>query len=227
MSAASAWVSWSTGKDSAYALHVARRSLALDVSAVVCTMNASSDRVSMHAVRRALLEMQAQRLDLRLHTVELPAHSSFEQYDSEFRRAASVAEAAGVGAMVFGDLFLDDVRAYRFHALAHTQITPIVPLWNIPTDRLAIEIVEAGVCAIVTCVDLQCLPADFVGRPFDETFLQDLPRDVDPCGERGEFHTFVWDSPDFSAPIAVQIGERVTRDGFAFCDLTPKAEQST
>jgi len=214
-----AWMSWSSGKDSALALHRARDVLGFDVSRLLVSLNAEADRVSMHAVRSELLALQADRLGLALHRVSLPSPCPNDVYEGAMREAVQVARAEGVEGMVFGDLFLDDVRAYREGNLAGTGITARFPLWGEPTDRLAREMIDVGVQAVLTCVDPAVLPADFAGRPFDAELLDDLPEGVDPCGERGEFHTFVWDGPGFAAPIPIERGEIVERDGFVFCDV--------
>ena len=183
-------------------------------AALLVTMNGEVDRVAMHAVRRSLLETQAQRLGLPLHIVEIPSPCPNEVYEARMAAAVSVARAAQVERMVFGDLFLEDVRAYREDKLAGTGIAPVFPLFGRPTDLLAREMIAAGVRAVITCVDPAVLPADFLGRDFDEQLLADFPDSVDPCGERGEFHTFVWDAPGFSAPIDIELGTVVIRDGF-------------
>ena len=215
------WVSWSSGKDSTFALGAARKDPTLDVAGLLTTVNSDADRVAMHGVRRVLLEAQAQRLNLPLHQVELPWPCSNEIYEQQMTAALDAATADGVEAVVFGDLFLEDVRAYRETSLAGTGVEPLFPLWQLPTADLAREMVEAGVRAIITCVDPTQLPAEFAGRQFDEQLLADLPPGVDPCGENGEFHTFVWDGPGFSSPIDVVTGQIVERDGFFFCDVLP------
>jgi uncharacterized protein (TIGR00290 family) len=214
-----AWMSWSSGKDSTFALHVALTQLGLDVRGLLVTINADADRVAMHAVRRSLLEAQAQRLGLPLHVVEIPSACSNELYESRMATAISAAHTADIESIVFGDLFLEDVRSYREHHLAGSGITPVFPLWSRPTDQLAREMIAAGIRAVLTCVDPAQLPREFVGRTFDEALLAELPASVDPCGERGEYHTFVWDGPGFASPIDVELGETVERDGFIFRDV--------
>ncbi|MGH9078818.1 MAG: ATP-binding protein [Acidimicrobiales bacterium] len=214
-------MSWSSGKDSAYALEAVRHDSAVDVTGLLVTLNGPADRVAMHAVRRTLLEAQADRLDLPLHLVEIPSPCPNEVYEAEMAEAMRAAGREGVETVVFGDLFLGDVRAYREQAMAGTGVSPLFPLWGRPTGQLAREIIASGVRAVLTCVDPQKLPAPFAGRAFDHQLLADLPPEVDPCGERGEFHTFVWDAPRFASPIPVRTGEIVTRDGFVFCDVVP------
>ena len=216
-----AWMSWSSGKDSTAALHAAREELAVDVVGLLVTVNAEADRVAMHAVRRTLLETQAERLGLPLHVVEIPSPCPNDVYEEQMTRAMNNAARVGVRAVVFGDLFLEDVREYRERSLAGTGISPIFPLWGRPTGQLSERMIEQGIRAILTCVDPSKLPPSFAGRDFDEALLGDLPPGVDPCGERGEFHTFVWDGPGFSSPIRVRTGDVVTRDGFVFCDVLP------
>jgi uncharacterized protein (TIGR00290 family) len=214
-----AWMSWSSGKDSAFALHLVRTARAVDVRALLVTVNAEADRVAMHAVRRSLLEVQAHRVNLPLHVVEIPSPCPNDVYEARMAGAVLAARGADVEAMIFGDLFLEDVRAYRERNLAGSGIAPLFPLWHRRTDLLARDMLAAGMRAVLTCVDPAVVPAEFVGRSFDETLLGELPAGVDPCGERGEFHTFVWDSPDFSSPIEIELGEVVTRDGFVFRDV--------
>ena len=215
------WVSWSSGKDSTFALRAAQQDPDLEVAGLLTTLNGGADRVAMHAVRRDLLEAQADRVGLPLHQVRLPWPCPNGVYEQKMAEAIAVAQAAGVEAVVFGDLFLEDVRAYRETSLRGTGIEPLFPLWQEPTGALAEQMVADGVRAVLTCVDPAQLPARFVGRQFDEQLLADLPEGVDPCGERGEFHTFVWDGPGFSSPIEVEVGEVVERDGFVFADVLP------
>jgi uncharacterized protein (TIGR00290 family) len=215
------WMSWSSGKDSTVALHSARSDLGLTVERLLVTLNAEADRVAMHAVRRSLLEMQAERLNLPLYVIELPYPCPNHVYEKMMDAAITSAAASGIEAIVFGDLFLDDVREYRERAMLGSGIRPVFPLWHRPTEALARDMIGSGMRAILTCVDLERLPASFAGRDFDEQLLGDLPAGIDPCGERGEFHTFVWDGPGFREPIDVRTGETVIREGFAFCDVLP------
>jgi len=212
-------MSWSSGKDSAMALHAVRTQNDLDVTALLVTMNAEADRIAMHAVRRELLAAQAARLDLPVHVVDIPSPCPNDVYEAAMTGALAVARDAGVERMVFGDLFLEDVRDYRETRLADTGITAVFPLWGRPTDRLARDMLGAGVRAVLTCIDPTVLDPELAGRAFDEALLAELPPGVDPCGERGEFHTFVWDGPGFRAPIDIEVGDVVERDGFVFCDL--------
>jgi uncharacterized protein (TIGR00290 family) len=214
-----AWMSWSSGKDSAFALEMARRGEDLDVRGLLTTVTAAFDRVSMHGVRRSLLERQAERLGLPLIVVEIPSPCPNAVYERKMADAVAVARADGIEAVVFGDLFLEDVRAYRERMLAGTGLTPVFPLWGRLTSALAHDMLAAGVRATITCLDPKMMPRQFAGRAWDEPLLGQLPKDVDPCGEHGEFHTFVWDAPGFSSPIPVEAGEVVEREGFVFADL--------
>jgi uncharacterized protein (TIGR00290 family) len=215
-----AWMSWSSGKDSAFALATAQRGEDLEVTRLLVTLNEAANRVAMHAVRRELLEAQADRLGLPLHIVEIPSPCPNEVYARKMGAAMDAARAEGIERVIFGDLFLEDVRSYRVQALSGTGIDPVFPLWRIPTGVLARQMIADGVRAVLTCVDPRQLPATFAGRTFDGALLEDLPDGVDPCGENGEFHTFVWDGPGFSSPIGIETGEVVERDGFVFCDVT-------
>jgi uncharacterized protein (TIGR00290 family) len=212
-------MSWSSGKDSAMALAAVRRDPNVEVTTLFCTLNAQADRVAMHAVRRELLEAQAEHLGLRLVVVEIPSPCPNEIYEAGMAKTMASAREQGVTRVVFGDLFLADVRAYREDRLAGTGIAPLFPLWMRPTDALAEEMIEAGLKAVITCVDPEQLGREFAGRYFDADLLAQLPAGVDPCGENGEFHTFVFDGPGFASPIGVETGQILERDGFVFCDL--------
>jgi uncharacterized protein (TIGR00290 family) len=214
-----AWVSWSSGKDSALALHETLAAGELEVVGLLTTVNSTADRVAMHAVRRTLLEAQAAALRLPLHVVDLPWPCPNEIYESRMAAALATAVGNGVTHIVFGDLFLQDIRDYREAALLGSGVTPVFPLWQRPTRELAREMLEVGIRAVTTCVDPRQVPPELCGRWFDDQFLADLPEGTDPCGENGEFHTFVAASPDFAAPIDVEVGEIVERDGFAFADV--------
>jgi uncharacterized protein (TIGR00290 family) len=214
-------MSWSTGKDSAWALHTAQRQHEVEIVALLTTVNAAAARVAMHAVRQSLLDAQAKALGLPLVTVPIPSPCANAVYERAMEEAMGRARAEGIAHIVFGDLFLEDVRKYREEKLASTSITPLFPIWGIDTRELAREMVEAGLRALVTCVDPKQLDRAFVGRVFDASFLKELPAGVDACGEKGEFHTFASHGPMFRVPIAVEVGEVVERDGFVFADLVP------
>jgi uncharacterized protein (TIGR00290 family) len=214
-------LSWSSGKDSAWSLHVLRQRPDVSVVGLVTTVNAAFDRVAMHGVRRALLEAQAEAAGLPLHVLPIPHPCPNTDYERIMGAFVAQQAAAGVEAMAFGDLFLEDIRRYREGKLAGSGIVPLFPLWGLDTGRLAREMIGGGLEAYVTCVDPKKLPRTFAGRRFDLGLLADLPADVDPCAENGEFHTFACAGPMFTRPIAVKTGEIVTRDGFVFCDVMP------
>ena len=216
-------VSWSSGKDAAWMLHRLNQQHPGAVAGLLTTLNEAFDRVAMHAVRRSLLEAQAAAAQLPLYPVSLPWPCSNAEYEQRMGAAVKQFVAAGFTHVAFGDLFLEDVRRYREDRLAGTGLTPLFPLWQAqPTRELAREMIAHGLRAYLTCVDPRKLPADFAGRAFDATLLADLPAGVDPCGENGEFHSFVWDGPMFAAPLDVAVGEVVDRDGFVFADVLPQ-----
>lgn len=217
-----AWLSWSSGKDSAWSLEVVRRQDEYDLAALLTTVNAEYQRVAMHAVRESLLRAQAESAGLPLVIVPIPYPCPNAAYEEAMAAAIGEARAQGVTHMIFGDLFLEDIRRYREEKLAGTGITPVFPLWGIDTRQLAGEMVAAGLRALVTCVDPKKLDASFAGRIFDGDLLADLPACVDPCGENGEFHTFACQGPMFRAPIEIERGVVVERDGFVFADALPK-----
>jgi uncharacterized protein (TIGR00290 family) len=219
-------LSWSSGKDSAWSLHLLRQDPDIEVVALITTINQEFDRVAMHAVRRRLLELQAESAGLPLWTVPLPWPCSNQQYEERMRDLCARATREEIQAIAFGDLFLADIRAYREKQLESTGIQPIFPVWHLPTRELALQMLKAGLRAKVTCVDPKVLAPEFAGRDFDASFLSDLPEGVDPCGENGEFHSFVYDGPMFRNPIPVQVGEVVERDGFVFADLNPNLAPS-
>jgi uncharacterized protein (TIGR00290 family) len=208
-------VSWSSGKDSAYALHAARAA-GLTVAGLLTTVDVDSDRVPVHGVAHSLVRAQARALGLPLHAVALPWPCPNDTYRERVRSALV---AAGVERIIFGDLFLSDIRAFREELLAGSGVAPLFPLWGRDTAELAEEMVRSGLCAVVTAVDPAQASARLLGRSFDHRFLRDLPASVDPCGERGEFHTFVVDGPDFASRVDVTSGNRVVRDGLATVEL--------
>jgi uncharacterized protein (TIGR00290 family) len=214
-------LSWSSGKDSAWTLHVLRREAKLDIVGLVTTLNEAHDRVAMHAVRRKLLQAQAEAAGLPLWVIPIPDNCSNEQYEAAMRGVVERAKGDGVTHMAFGDLYLEDIRRYREERLAGTGIEPVFPLWQLPTDALAREMIDAGVVAHLTCVDPRKVPKELAGRRFDHALLRELPEGVDPCGENGEFHSFVSAGPMLSRPIDVRVGEIVERGGFVFADVLP------
>ncbi|HEX5179422.1 MAG TPA: hypothetical protein VFW04_08845 [Gemmatimonadaceae bacterium] len=212
-------LSWSSGKDSAWTLHVLRQRADIDVVALLTTFNADADRVAMHAVRRDLVRAQAEQAGLPLWEVDLPWPCTNDDYESRMRAVCERALANDIAAVAFGDLFLADVRAYRETQLAGTGLEPLFPLWNAPTAELAREMIAAGVKARISCVDPSQIARSFAGREFDAALLAELPATADPCGEKGEFHTFVYDAPVFTGAIDVRSGVIVERDGFVFADV--------
>jgi uncharacterized protein (TIGR00290 family) len=214
-------VSWSSGKDSAWTLHVLRQRDEYEIVGLITTINSAFDRVAMHSTRRALAEQQAEAAGIPLQAVSLPWPCSNQEYERIMSSVCAEAVAQGVTAIAFGDLFLADIRAYRERQLKDTGLQPLFPLWQIPTDRLAREMIGAGLGARLVCVDPTKLPGEFAGRDFDEHLLADLPSGTDPCGENGEFHSFVYAGPMFEHDIPIVTGERVQRDGFWFCDILP------
>jgi uncharacterized protein (TIGR00290 family) len=212
--------SWSSGKDSAWMLHVLRQQYPGAVAGLLTTLNEAFDRVAMHAVRRTLLEAQAAAAGLPLHTVNLPWPCTNAEYEQRMGDAVRGLVADGFTHAAFGDLFLEDVRRYREDRLAGSGLAPMFPLWKTKTTAaLAAEMVAGGLRAYLTCVDPRTLDRSFAGRAFDATLLADLPAGCDPCGENGEFHSFACAGPMFSAPFPVRVGDVVDRDGFVFTDL--------
>jgi uncharacterized protein (TIGR00290 family) len=214
-------LSWSSGKDSAWTLHLLRQQPDIQVMALITALNSEAGRVAMHAVRRELVQAQAERTGIPLWAVELPWPCSNLEYEDRMRTLCQRATAEGVTAVAFGDLFLQDVRDYRMRQLQGSGLEPLFPVWQIPTGQLSRDLIAAGVKAKVTCVDPSKVAKSFAGREYDLSLLNALPAGVDPCGENGEFHTFVYDAPVFSHPIEVRNGALVERDGFVFADLLP------
>jgi len=215
-------ISWSSGKDSAWMIHVLRRRPDIELAGVLTTVNEKYQRVAMHAVRVELLQAQAEALGLPLWQIPIPSPCPNEVYERVMAAAVARAVAEGFTHMAFGDLFLADIRRYREEKLAGTGLTPIFPLFGADTTKLAREMVAGGLKARLTCVNPKVLDQKFAGRDFDAALLDELPAEVDPCGERGEFHSFAYDGPMFSKPIPIQSGEVVERDGFVFADVMPK-----
>jgi uncharacterized protein (TIGR00290 family) len=222
-----ALIAWSSGKDSAWALYEARRSGELEIVGALTTVTHEFCRVSMHGTREELLAAQLEAARLPAVVVRIPFPCPNEIYEREMAAALNEAKRAGVSHVVFGDLFLEDIRAYRESRLAEIGITPVFPLWHRPTATLAREMIDGGLEGYLVCVDRKKLPASFAGRKFDRALLDSLPADIDPCGENGEFHSFVTAGPMLEHAIEVAVGETVERDGFAFADLMPDGKPAT
>jgi len=214
-------VSFSSGKDSAWMIHVLRQTAGVELAGLLTTVNASAGRVAMHAVRESLLHMQAEALGLPLQIIHIPSPCPNDVYEHLMGDAVRTAVTENFTHVAFGDLFLEDIRAYRERQLAGTGLTPVFPLFGADTAALGREMIAAGLRARLTCVDPRVLDRKFIAREFDAALLNELPPDVDPCGERGEFHSFAYDGPMFSRPVPVVNGEVVERDGFVFADLVP------
>lgn len=210
---------WSGGKDSAMALHALLSAGEVRVAALLTTVTEGYERISMHGVRRELLQRQAESIGLPLHEVRIPPQCINPLYEARMEEALLVYRAKGVRQVAFGDIFLEDLRTYRENNLARVEMTALFPIWKRETRELAAEFVASGFRAIAVCVDPRKLDARFAGRELDESFFRDLPPSVDPCGENGEFHTFVFDGPMFRRPLPVRTGDVAERDGFVFCDL--------
>lgn len=214
-------LSWSSGKDSAWSLHLLRNMPAYEVVGLLTTFNESADRVAMHGVRRSLVRAQAAAANLPLWEIELPWPCSNEQYESAMKSACERAVQSGIEVVAFGDLFLADIRAYRENQLRGTGLEPLFPVWGIPTDTLGREMIAAGVRAKLTCVDSKQIDPKLAGREFDSRLLSELPASADPCGENGEFHSFVYAGPMFRNPIPVETGAIVQREQFVYADVLP------
>jgi uncharacterized protein (TIGR00290 family) len=212
-------LSWSSGKDSAWALHLLRQNLRIEILGLFTVINQKYNRVSMHATRLEMLEQQANAVGLPLQTINHPDPCTNEQYDAVMRRFVMEAASNGIKCMAFGDLFLEDIRKYRENQLKGTGIEPIFPLWETPTAELAEQMLSAGIEAYVSSVDLKRLPSHFAGRKWSRDLLKEFPQDCDPCGENGEIHTVVVGGPMFTKSIPVKIGEIVERNGFAYADI--------
>jgi uncharacterized protein (TIGR00290 family) len=220
-------LSWSSGKDSAWTLHILQQQAEYEVVGLLTTFNREANRVAMHGVRRELVEAQAEAAGISLWGVDLPSPCSNRDYENIMKDVCKAAVDVGVEYVAFGDLFLRDVREYREKQLKDSGLTPIFPVWGIPTKELARTMLASGLRTKLTCVDTQSLSPEFVGREFDEQLLADLPVQIDPCGENGEFHSFAYAGPMFRRIIEVTVGEIVTRDRFVFADLAAKRSEET
>jgi len=215
-------LSWSSGKDSAWALHVLLQQQDIEVVGLFCTFNEKFERGAMHAVRNELIIQQAERIGLPLQLIPIPYPCSDAEYKTIMGNFIEQAKSQEIDSIAFGDLFLEGIRSYRETNLAETGIKPLFPLWGIPTNELSKEMVKGGLRAKITCIDPKHLPSEFAGHEYDNAFLEQIPDNVDPCGENGEFHSFVYDGPMFTSKVNVCVGETVTRDGFVYTDLLPE-----
>jgi uncharacterized protein (TIGR00290 family) len=213
-------LSWSSGKDSAWSLHLLRQQNEYDIVGLLTTFNQAANRVAMHAVRRSLVEAQAKATDIPLWDVDLPWPCSNADYECIMKETCKAAVQSGIEYIAFGDLFLTNIRAYREKQLENSGLQPIFPVWGLPTRELASSMIKSGVRAKLTCVDSKVLAPEFVGREFDEQLLSEMSPEIDPCGENGEFHTFAYAGPMFRHDLSVEVGEIVSRDGFVFADLS-------
>jgi uncharacterized protein (TIGR00290 family) len=215
------FLSWSGGKDSARALYEIQKANSYSVAALLSTITEDYDRISMHGVRRALLEQQSEALGLPLKKILIPKDSTNATYESRMRALLEEGLREGIDTVAFGDIFLEDLKQYREKNLAQIGMKGLFPIWKRDTHELASSFIQLGFKATLVCVDTAIVDPSFAGRAFDEELLRDLPPHVDPCGENGEFHTFVYDGPNFQQPVKHTLGELVQRDHFRFCDLLP------
>lgn len=214
-----ALMSWSTGKDSAWTLYKLQQNQDVELVGLFCTINKEFERVAIHGVRVELLKQQAERLRLPIEIIELPYPCSNADYETIMGQFIERAKGQAIEYFAFGDLFLEDIRNYREKQFKGSGIKPIFPIWGIPTDELSRDMVSSGVRAVITCIDPKQIPEEFVGRVYDDDFLDALPDTVDPCGENGEFHSFAFSGPMFKEPIDIVVGDIVHRDGFVFADV--------
>ncbi|HUX61430.1 MAG TPA: hypothetical protein VMV32_08985 [Ignavibacteriaceae bacterium] len=219
-----ALLSWSSGKDSAWSLQVLNQQNDIEIVGLFSTVNQEFNRVAMHAVRVELLQLQAVSVRLPIQLIPIPYPCSNSQYESIMNKFIEKTKANGIKCFAFGDLYLEDVRKYRENNLVGTGINPVFPLWGMNTKSLSEEMIDSGLKARITCVDPKQLSADFAGIEYDKSFLERIPDNIDPCGENGEFHTFVYDGPMFKERIKISAGETISRDGFVFTDLLPETE---
>lgn len=217
-----ALMSWSSGKDSAWALYRLQQDPDIEVVGLFCTVNQEFNRISMHGIRIELLQAQATSINLPLEIIEIPYPCSNVEYERIMGEFVERAKQNNIEHFAFGDLFLEDIRNYREEKLKDSGIIPIFPLWGIPTDQLAQEMIAQGLKTMIICIDSKRTPQEFVGQEFNEHFLETLPENIDPCGENGEFHTFVFDAPMFQQPIEIISGELFERDGFIYADIQLK-----
>lgn len=218
-------LSWSSGKDSAWALHILRQMPEYDIVGLFSTYNAKFKRVAMHSTRLELVKLQAEHAGLPLELIPLPFPCTNEDYEEIMENFIAGIKKRGITHIAFGDIFLEDVRQYRIDKLASTDITPIFPLWGIPTDELSRKMVSSGLRAQITCIDPKQISDEFAGQVYNLSFIEKLPMNIDPCGENGEFHSFAFTGPMFKEPIPYEVGETVTRDGFTFTDIKLRVKE--
>jgi len=214
-------MSWSSGKDSAWALYKLQQDVEIDLVGLFCTVNKEFNRVAMHGVRVELLQKQADSIGLPLEIIEIPYPCSNDEYEKIMGQFVEKAKNDNIECFAFGDLFLEDVRNYREEKLKNSGIKPIFPIWGTPTDMLSREMIRSGLKTVITCINPKQTPKEFIGKIFDENFLDLLPETIDPCGENGEFHSFVFDGPMFKEQIKIVVGDIVQRDDFIFADILP------
>ena len=217
-----ALMSWSSGKDSAWALHKLQQNPEIELVGLFCTVNKEFDRVAMHGVRVELLQKQAESIGLPLEIIEIPYPCSNAEYEKIMGQFVERVKNDNIEYFAFGDLFLEDVRNYREEKLKGSGIKPVFPIWGMPTDKLSREMISSGLRTVITCINPKQTPKEFVGKEFDEDFLDSLPGTIDPCGENGEFHSFVYDGPMFKDKIEIFVGDIIHRDDFVFADVLPK-----
>jgi len=217
-------LSWSSGKDSAWALQVLRRQSNIDIVGLFSTINQEYERVPMHAVRNELLQQQAESVGLPIQVIPIPNPCSHTEYENIMGEFIAQVKEQRIDCIAFGDLYLEDIRKYREEKLDNTGITPIFPLWGKDTEALSKEMVACGLRAIITCIDPRSMPPGFAGKEYNASFLEQIPAGVDPCGENGEFHSFAFDGPMFKRTVNLRVGETISRDGFIFTDLLPEQQ---
>ncbi|RMF95412.1 MAG: adenine nucleotide alpha hydrolase [Candidatus Schekmanbacteria bacterium] len=215
-------LSWSSGKDSAWALYKLQQDPEIDLVGIFSTVNKKFNRIAMHGVKVELLYLQAECIGLPLQLIEIPYPCSNEEYEEKMARFVEKSKQNKIDCFAFGDLFLEDIRKYREEKLKGTGIAPIFPIWGIPTDKLSEEMINKGLKAVITCVDPKQISETFIGRSYDKSFLNNIPKDIDPCGENGEFHSFAYGGPMFEKDMKISVGKIVRRDGFVFVDVSAK-----
>lgn len=214
-------VSWSSGKDSAWTLYKLQQQQEFEVVGLFCTFNKKYERGAMHAVRNELIRQQTESIGLPLELIPIPDPCNDSEYKAIMANFIAQVKSQEIEYIAFGDLYLKDIRRYREDSLAGTGITPLFPLWQIPTDKLSNDMVNSGLRAKISCIDPNLMPLSFAGHEYDNTFLKQIPSNIDPCGENGEFHSFVYDGPMFNHKINISIGEVVARNGFVYTDILP------